>query len=1559
MKRASTQRITSRRGMAAAGIALLLVLALPALAQIPAFPGAEGFGSHAAGGRGGDVYVVTNLNDSGAGSFSDAVQTAPVAGRTVVFAVSGHIRLPSGGGGGLSIAGSKITVAGQTAPGDGVCFWNNTMNLSGDDLVIRHVRWRYGKQSAGGDAVDINGSQRIILDHCDVMFSTDENLSSFGTPPEYFTFQWSLNAWGLQSHSCGGLWDIDHATAHHTLWANNHTRNPKCIGPSVFDWVNNVVFGWDIGFNMAPGNDTTSRVNIRGSTFSHGGSAGDVIYGGGLNPDGSRIFKLHVADSALDGNNNGVLDVSKSNYAMVSSGVTYDSVATAWPQTVNGVTGGAAIGVPVTLDARLTAYKKVLSQAGALRMEYDAARPLRDELTQLAVTRTANLQRGIISDPLTLGLGTGTAFAALNSATALTDTDKDGMPDLWENALGMNAALASNNAVFPSSGGFITGVTFFPANTPAGYTHLEEYLHFKAQPHALLPKNTLASPSFVDVDLSRYTSGFTSSPVFTLANVIGGSAAQSGTGGKLVRFTPTLDAFGRAWFDFTVTDSTGSAWTQRFCVLVSATAIPRDLVWVGNATTNPWDTTTAVWSRSGAATTFNDGDFVSLDDSGSATPALALSGTSQPAAVLVDASAKNYTLAGPGIICGAAALTKRGSGTLTLRSNNTYTGGTNIEDGALVLGLVGTTANSTGNVGPGTLSLLGDSTLTNAWYGTQLPLSAPIAVPAGSEAVINSGRNILMSGALTGEGMLTLVNQTVTGAVFDLSGPWAAFAGVLRITHGGASNPSIRAVFNGGAFNGFDAATLDLGGGVSLNPRTNSGGNTFNIGSLTSTAADAILNGGTSGSPTYTVGALNASTTFAGKFLGNAKLTKTGTGTLTLTGASTHTGATAVNAGALVMNGTFGTNAVTVASGATLAGSGTFGGTVNVAAGGSVQPFGTLTTGALTLASTALAFDLSSSTTGANDRISAGSAAVTLSGAHTIQFTLADGTLGAGNYALISTTGALSAGGATFSHNLTNTPRQTFAVQPAANALNLVVTGSPVTLAWSGTQTQWDVATTAAWLNGAAADIFYDADAVTFTDAATNGSVTLAAAVAPRGVLVNNATRAFTLGGAALAGDGTFTKSGTGTVTLNAANTFTGGAVLNAGNIQLGNATANASALGSGAVTMNGGVLKMFSAGNATSAGTLPNALTVAGSARLEVAPRCGFSGAVSGSGTLDYRTNYVRADITGDWSAFTGQLNVTTTGSGDFRIAAAYAWPGLPCASVNLAANTTFYMSGTTNTGAGTTISIGALSGASGSHLRGGATSGRTLTYRIGGLGTIATFSGDVAEQVTGATTNLVKTGAGIWNIAGPATHRGTTTVEAGTLCVVTGGSITNTASLDVQSGATFCVNGGSVSVETVTIASGAAFTSTGGSITGEFNNSGTATIAGGTLSITGDITNTGTLRVTGGALLATSGTFSNSGILDLLTSASDLPANFVNTGIVIENSERRILTAEKLGANFTVTVKGYGGHTYQLQRADTLGGTWSDVGFAQNGTGTMLTLTDTGGATGAARFYRVSVSP
>ena len=146
--------------------------------------------------------------------------------------------------------------------------------------------------------------------------------------------------------------------------------------------------------------------------------------------------------------------------------------------------------------------------------------------------------------------------------------------------------------------------------------------------------------------------------------------------------------------------------------------------------------------------------------------------------------------------------------------------------------------------------------------------------------------------------------------------------------------------------------------------------------------------------------------------------------------------------------------------------------------------------------------------------------------------------------------------------------------------------------------------------------------------------------------------------------------------------------------------------------------------------------------------------------------------------------------------------------------------------------------------------------------------------------------------------------------------------------------------------------------SISGTFVNNGSTTISG-SLHLAGETVNNGTLRLTASGLLDVTGAFENNGILDLLTSASNLPPNFTNNGTVILNTDRRILTAAKAGANFTCTALGHTGHTYQLQYTPALGGTWLPIGGQQNGNGTTLTFTDLGGATSAARFYRLLVGP
>lgn len=1412
-----------------------------ATAQIPAFPGAEGYGSHATGGRGGDVYYVTNRNASGAGSFSEGVATAPLTGRTIVFAVSGHIRLPSGSGGGLTIAKDKITVAGQTAPGDGICFWNNTMNVSGDDLVFRFLRWRYGKQTAGGDCVDISNSQRLIFDHCDFMFSTDENLSSFGTPPEFFTFQWSINAWGLSGHSAGGLWDIDHATAHHTLWANNHTRNPKCIAPQVFDWTNNVVFGWDLGFNMAATTDPVNRINIRGSTFSHGGSAGDCIYGGGKNPDGSNIFQLHVSDSALDGSNNAVFDVSKSNYAMVSSGTTYDTINTPWPQTLNGVTGASVIGAPVTVVPRLTAYKKVLSQVGATRLEI-GSRALRDEITALCVSRTASQQRGIIADPLELGLSTGSAFAALNSTVAPTDTDLDGMPDVWETSLGLSATVPNNNAVLTAPE---IASSFFPSGTPLGYTQLEEYLHFKSVPHGYVARNVAASPSFIDIDLLKFTSGFTASPVFSLSNISGGSITQSGAGGSQVRFVPTLDRSGRAGFSFTVMDAQGSTWTQQCALVVTTTAAPRAVTWVGDGVLNQWNTTNANFVSLVGSTPFVSGDDVLINDSGSHQPTIKLTSAQSLAGLTVSNSSKDFTIEGGGSLSGSGGLNKSGTGTLTLRVNNSSLGGGSIDAGKVVLGGV----TNIGTLPTGAITLLNDAEIVNAWPSNTSTqnIGASFVIPAGNAATLKSGRRLWLSGALTGSGDFHFVHQG-TDAVMDLRGAMAAFSGRIDFSYTG-TNGNMRAVFNGASFNGMGAAEVTFPAGITLSCFTNSTGNTFSIGAL---HGAGTLAGGHAGPPNYTIGGLSIDSTFAGSFTGNARLTKVGAAKLTLSGTSAHTGTTTVSSGELQLNGTFGATNVTVADSAIFSGNATVAGNVATNAGGILSPgadgVGLMQVGSLSLNAPLLRFDLSSNPLGSNDRISA-TGNVVLTDAQQFVIHLTDGVLNAGTYDLITTTGSISGTNVVFQSDLPISSRQLISIERSGDGVSpgyvrLVVVGAIGNLTWTGLNGGiWDVQNTEAW-SGASPATFHSFDDVTFNDSANITAVNVTQPVRPRNVTVNNSGKAFTWSGVGmLEGMMSLLKSGSNTLTISNANTYTGSTTIAAGVINVQHANALGSSDGStivannarlelqGGISVNAEHLTIVGTGGASffngalnsksGVNTWAGPITI-GAANTRIGAQAGATMHVSGV-----------IDSAGEIYGITFRPNDT---SASVIVSGANTYAG----DTSIVGGTVKLSGGSHRLPINTLLKLG-LSGVSGSlDLNGNdqELAGAQVLQSSGAMSNAITNShaslavlsiaNDVARSYAGSITgnlSLIKKGAASLTLTGSTlSHSGGTTIQEGTL--VLGGNLSS--ALSVESGALSLSGNRSIA--------GAFTLESGGVYMGQPNI---------TLSVSGNVTVTGDLAI------------------------------------------------------------------------------------------------------------------
>ncbi|MEO5712743.1 MAG: autotransporter-associated beta strand repeat-containing protein [Luteolibacter sp.] len=1419
---------------------------LPVAAQIPAFPGAEGYGAYAKGGRGGDVYHVTNLNPSGAGSFVEGISTVPAAGRTIVFDVSGYIRFPSGSNG-TRLTASKVTIAGQTAPGDGVGFYNNFFRVSGDDVVIRHLRFRHGKYGSGGDCIDLDsGCLNAILDHVSMQFSTDENMSSFGSPPENLTLQYSLNAWGLESHSCGGLWDQNHATSHHNLWAHNHTRNPKSRPNGLLEWVNNVTFDWDIGFIMG---DTTSVQSYKANVINNyfvcppGNTQSKAMVKGTVATNGLPNFTVYLNGNLTDNNGDGILNGTDKGYSIVE-GSAYSAAesppaatgAFRYYQSASAIAGSTA---GVTADAPLTAYKKIVSNSGALRLDANYTGAIRDEVDTILFNKLTTQTRAHVTRESDTG-ASAAGFGVLASTAAAVDTDQDGMPDYYEAALGWNAATQDHNTVLANSGGLITGTTFFPTGTVSGYTRLEEYLQYLSIPHGTVAKNITGTPTSITVDLRKFTSGFATSPSFTVGALANGTITQyladgvtvSATG-PIAKFTPTLNYVGRARFDFAVTDSAGSAWTQTFAVLVSQSGLPRDLTWKGDGSANAWDSAANNWLRNSTATSFSTGDRVTFDDSGSFTPAVNVADTQSPTTMDVNATG-NHTFGGTGAI-GSGTLTKRGTGTLTFNNNaaNGFSGVT-LDSGTIAAG-------RTDSIGTGTVAF-GNATLNLPGAGGTF--SNPLVINGSSTLNWTSNSNMYLSSNITGAAQL---NLNFSNKLFTLQGSWAAFTGTFNT---GSSTGTLR--INSANSLDFSKTKFQMGN-ASLRHHLN-GAQSVSFGELNA-GSGAFLTGGDTNfavTDTYTIGGLNTDATFGGTIADGSGtshklgIIKSGTGSLTLSGASTHTAPTNVSAGSLIVSGSLANSPVTVSSGALLAGGGTFGAGVTASAGAFVSPGTTPFTGAtmtvnngLALNGNTLYFDMSNTPAGANDKIVMGGGALTMAGAQNFQFLLLQNTLAAGTYDLVTGAASISAGGYTLTHNLPTGTRQTFSLAAVGTTLRLTVTGDPATLTWTGTTSaNWDTTTANNW-TGASPNTFGSNDAVVIDDSSSVTSIAIPTPVTPRSTLVNNTTRAFTL--AAGLNGGSLTKSGTNTLTLSGANTFGGGLTLNAGTIALGTEAANANGLGTGTVTMNAGVISMrddISTYNDFNA----NLVVPSGStARLNADGRVDMYGTLGGAGTLNFYVPWIRTTLYNDWSAFTGTINVITDADGgDFRMGTNYGYPGFANAALVLADKVYAYYVGTLSGGAGTVIDIGELSGTALSHFRGGVTGGRALTYRIGGRNTNATFAGTIEEQNTGTATSIVKMGTGTWTLSGNSAWAGGTGVNEGTLAI--SGNVASTGAVGVASGAALSLTNGGIATDSVTVAGG-------GSLSG-YGNLLSDLVCGGTLTGRGFSSGTpGTLGVSGGA--------------------------------------------------------------------------------------------------------------
>ncbi len=404
-----------------------------------AFPGAEGFGMNTLGGRGGKVLFVSNLNDSGAGSLRTAINT--IGARYILFKVSGTIQLKSE----LKINNGNVTIAGQTAPGDGICVRDYPVTISADNVIIRFMRFRMGDAAQQeGDALGGRFHKNIIIDHCSMSWSTDETVSLYNN--EDTTVQWCFiteslrnSVHGKGAHGYGGIWGGKNASFHHNLLAHHDSRNPRLgeyAGSSfaltdLTDLRNNVVYNWQ--GNSAYGGEAMN-VNIVNCYYKPGPATSKIerIMSIDKNKvEGTEVYdiwgKFYINGNYVEGsdratNDNwtyGVYNQFHSSYGTVSDA---DKVAMKLTESLD-------INNNVFTHTALVAYDKVLEYGGASLKRDALDTRIANEVRNKSYTYEGSngSTNGIIDSQSDVG-----GWPELASESVPMDSSGDGMPDSWK-----------------------------------------------------------------------------------------------------------------------------------------------------------------------------------------------------------------------------------------------------------------------------------------------------------------------------------------------------------------------------------------------------------------------------------------------------------------------------------------------------------------------------------------------------------------------------------------------------------------------------------------------------------------------------------------------------------------------------------------------------------------------------------------------------------------------------------------------------------------------------------------------------------------------------------------------------------------------------------------------------------------------------------------------------------------------------------------------------------------------------------------------------------------------
>lgn len=463
---------------------VMLLFAHKSHAQIPAFPGAEGYAQFITGGRGGVVYEVTTTDDDVVtpppGSLRFALyDTTTRLPRTIIFRVSGIITLK----GRLDVGKNQInniTIAGQTAPGDGICLRKYPMKVYATNCIIRYMRFRPGDETNSNSpaiyGIDVENARDILVDHCSFSWSIEETATFYDN--KNTTMQWCIISESLNSsanvkgdHGYAGVWGGQYASYHHNLIAHHHSRTPRFNGArshdttAIIDYRNNVIYNWGnsdatYGGEIVIANGV-SRINMVANYYKPGPAT----------PSGvkrSRIIEPTDTDTSVGRRSKWFI---RNNYVFGNTAVTTDN----WnggvqPKPLLGSlalyrSDTAFTAAAVSTQTATEAYASVLAQAGATL-------PRRDPIDARVVMETESGSATYGATSLATGnYGPGTGIINTQSdvggwpvyATlpAPTDTDHDGMPDEWEVAHGLSINDASDRNTIGAN----------------GYTMLEEYLN--------------------------------------------------------------------------------------------------------------------------------------------------------------------------------------------------------------------------------------------------------------------------------------------------------------------------------------------------------------------------------------------------------------------------------------------------------------------------------------------------------------------------------------------------------------------------------------------------------------------------------------------------------------------------------------------------------------------------------------------------------------------------------------------------------------------------------------------------------------------------------------------------------------------------------------------------------------------------------------------------------------------------------------------------------------------------------------------------------------------------